>query len=555
MAHTKGSPDVITKTSFEYLYNHLFLPRKLSGADDASRKNEGLLLDFVLQSLQRFLPDRHDAKAINAAPVAVLQITEQNAGVLISRYADAVYFEMLELSPTNEAVTSTRGRLVRSFPTNAVEISLPLFRSEAFRMVIAKTLTKMSQQSLRETKQKQRGNQEKEQEETVDTTDPMIITELFTSMLRGCGKAVSAQGIRKSTRDEIIWKDSKAPWQRSPLWLLTRVALQLTMTRHSKAEDDTYKEFMAFLMAQALHAANQQQKTSSDVIKVMSTKVSKRLSKLHSPSDGPWLLSIRKIVSKSLDTLNQRWRQLRERAEPSLNLQGLSRFNMMDNTVLSFKEMDSFLSSIALHKTVNHRPIFRPPSTPNILSQSQLPTVADCPETDLPLHLIEIESWVADNLPTWIDSHMKKVDHPVRELKQLLEKYHRKALEYYSGRPEAASRMILTIGELWLAADVAAVHEIPLLANYNPQIPTMVWQALLLGSVQEMQRLKRIEDYVTARGRLAQKLENPAIFFSFGEPGSFAVEYYRQSMRHQKIKREIEEEAYEKEREKSKSLE
>lgn len=393
------TPESIKNTSFQYLYNHLFLPRKLSSADDETPKNEGLLLDFVLQSLQHFLPERHDAKAISAsismlqffrksrnnqghlrdagvrealqglttqgmnfhlllrystkltkiliAPIAVFQITEQNAGVIISRYVDTVCFEMFELSPTNEAVMTTRGRLTRCFPTTAVEVALSDFECDAFQTVISKTLAKMSQQPLRETKQKQTRSQEKEHQNTVDTAHPMIITELFTSMLRGCGKAVSSRGIRKNTRDEIIRKDHKDPWRRSPLWLLIRVALQLAMTRCSREEDATYKEFMVFLMTQTLHVANQQQKTSSDILSNMSTKVSRRLSKLRSPSSGAWLSNVRSIVSKTLDTLNQRWTQIQDRAEPSLDIHDLCEINMVESTLLPLKEMDDFLSSMS----------------------------------------------------------------------------------------------------------------------------------------------------------------------------------------------------------------
>lgn len=67
MESKTGIADNLKKTSFEYLYNQLFLPRKLSREHEASGKNEGLLLNFVLHSLQRFLPDRHDATAISVS--------------------------------------------------------------------------------------------------------------------------------------------------------------------------------------------------------------------------------------------------------------------------------------------------------------------------------------------------------------------------------------------------------------------------------------------------------------------------------------------------------
>ncbi|GKT96432.1 hypothetical protein Ct61P_14282 [Colletotrichum tofieldiae] len=145
---------------------------------------------------------------------------------------------------------------------------------------------------------------------------------------------------------------------------------------------------------------------------------------------------------------------------------------------------------------------------------------------------------------------MAKTDNPVRDLKLLVETYHQKAADYYSGHPEGVSRMILTIGELWFAVDATSIHELPLLAQYEPQIPTMVFQALLIGSEQEMRRLEQLEDYILERNRVAKEWAAPSIFCSFGTPGSFAVEFFRTSTRHQQLKHEIEEDAMEKRQEK-----
>ena len=54
------------KVAFEYMYHHLFLPPNLPGADDTSTKCETALLDFVYGSLQRFVFDRSDGKAVRA---------------------------------------------------------------------------------------------------------------------------------------------------------------------------------------------------------------------------------------------------------------------------------------------------------------------------------------------------------------------------------------------------------------------------------------------------------------------------------------------------------
>ncbi|KAJ6785676.1 hypothetical protein PWT90_00969 [Aphanocladium album] len=575
MAPNNAGPYDMSTTTFEYIYNHIFLPPQLPGAEDASPKSEASLLNFVHQSLQRFLPNRQDEKSVRAgialidflqksrnpqghlkeagvrevlqelksdAPVAALQITEQNAGVLITRKSKTVCFEMFELAPTNEAATSTRGRLVRRFPANAVEVSLKDFETEAFRGFLVKTLTKMSHQGLGA--KKQNLDKEKQEQEHVgvrETTDPKIVTELFTSMLRGCGKEIAVGGICKHTKDDIVTKTGRLPWRRSSLWLLIRVALHLSLMRLS-GDDSTYKEFMAFLMAEALQAANHQPKIPSNTLHFMSTKISRRLCKIRAPSGGPWLISIQKIVSAGSETIHQRWKRIQEREEPSIDFSKLSELKMEDNTGFSLTNMEKFLDTIPSRKTATTGRDFDPASQVNKQSPDQIPLSKSWEEADLPFNLFEIELWVAVNLQAWIDLQ-KQADSTVRDLKLLVEQYHSRAITYYSSHTEGASRMVLTIAELWRAADKLALQEIPLLADYQPEVPTKLWQGLLLSSREEMARLNQLEDYMIERQKIAADLDRPSIFSSFGLAGSFAVEFFKNSTRLQKLKYEIESDA------------
>jgi hypothetical protein len=66
MAPNGGKLEDVSRTSFGYIYHHLFLPPKLPGADDTSQKNDTTLLEFVQQSLRRFLPEHHDQDAVKA---------------------------------------------------------------------------------------------------------------------------------------------------------------------------------------------------------------------------------------------------------------------------------------------------------------------------------------------------------------------------------------------------------------------------------------------------------------------------------------------------------
>ncbi|KAF9776155.1 hypothetical protein IL306_005698, partial [Fusarium sp. DS 682] len=231
MTYIHGKPATLTKANLEYLVHHIFLPIKLPGGDDSSAKNEMLMVNFVLHTL--------------------------NGGVLVHKKSASTIFETFELSPANKVVMTTQGRLVRQFPANATEIPYPDVEDEAFQSIFTKTLEKMSYQTVQETKHRVR-KAKQEHDEDRETVEPRIVTDFLPSMLRGVGKQVTVPGICKNTHEEVMWSDSKFPWRRSPVWLLIRVGLQLTMARLARKDKDPYKEFMIFLMAQVLDVAVKQ---------------------------------------------------------------------------------------------------------------------------------------------------------------------------------------------------------------------------------------------------------------------------------------------------------
>ncbi|UPK97257.1 hypothetical protein LCI18_008192 [Fusarium solani-melongenae] len=356
MTYVHGDPKTMTKADLDYLVHHIFLPTKRPGSDDSSAKNEMLLVDFVLDSLVRFLGEctSEDETAIKhcvamvkglqiskgaqdslsadgarevlrqlspQAPVALFHVAAQNGGVLVHKKITSTIFETFELSPANKAVMTTQGRLVRQFPANATEIPYPDFEDETFQSVFTKTLEKMSYQTIQETKHKVSKAKQKHDEDR-ETVEPRIVIDLLPSILRGAGKRVSIPGICKNTREEVMWNNSKLLWRRSPVWLLIRVGLQLTMARPARSDKDPYKEFMVFLMAQVLDVAVKQG-AASDVLYIMSTKVSRRLRKLKYLKDGRWLRSIQQFVSETSKCLATRWDQIRKREEEPLELDGL----------------------------------------------------------------------------------------------------------------------------------------------------------------------------------------------------------------------------------------
>ncbi|KAK2670667.1 hypothetical protein RAB80_013089 [Fusarium oxysporum f. sp. vasinfectum] len=308
----------------------------LKNTRDARDSNGYLDSRSVQNSLKR-LSEQADA-------ASMYHITEQNAGLIIRRLESSYSFQTFELSPTNKAAMTTKGRLIREFPATVTEVSAKDFNNSSFQEVLTKTLVTMSHQAVAEMQPKVKKAQQMHNEER-DTTDPRIVTELLTSFLRGAGTPGEIKAIQKRTREEVSWNNSRDPWTRSPQWLLLRVGLQLTMTCHPQGSLDLYKRFMVFLIAQALKIACEKS-SSSEMIHLMIAKISRRLCKLGDIEDGAWLHTIRDIISSASGNLKKRWINIQRRNEQPLDLNALAEFNYEEHTAFSLPELDTFLATI-----------------------------------------------------------------------------------------------------------------------------------------------------------------------------------------------------------------
>lgn len=62
-----------------------------------------------------------------------------------TKVEDSIHVEIFELSPLNNAIITTKGRLRRSFPGLAIAISVDTFKQPEFQATMAQALAKMSQ--------------------------------------------------------------------------------------------------------------------------------------------------------------------------------------------------------------------------------------------------------------------------------------------------------------------------------------------------------------------------------------------------------------------------
>ncbi|KAL7940125.1 hypothetical protein V8C42DRAFT_356457 [Trichoderma barbatum] len=513
-----SSSNVLSAQTLEYFFHHLFLPSKLPDGDDTSTANESALIEYVLETLSEFLreTDHSCHRAIRTAKsmmenmlagrddkgflkesqlldilrlmispntAASFHVKAQNAGILLRCDQDSAVFELFELSPTNGPVYAAQGRLVRHFPAIAIGVPRDTYTDGLFQQVLAKTLAKMSYEAFEESIPKARKAKQDHDEER-ETNDPSIVIELLGSFLRGIGHQLTVSGIRKNTREGVLWNQSKLPWRRSPIWLLIRGSLHLTMNRIFVDSQELYKSFMIFLLSRVLNTATNLQ-TASETLKIMSTKVSRRLLKLRHPTAGTWLIRVHKSVSAASDLLDKRWQSICDMAEPRLDLEALSTLDMTKDVYIRLPELNLFISSISKRDIVSKTSSFCPTSDIMVFN-GELPTFpSSINKTSLPFILAMVESWVAEHLDDWLDNQIHLMQQYNQGTCQRMEWQ-----EY--GLQEAAARMSIEVHEWPLSSDPleaqATVFELALPKGFG------AWRDATIHIIDDLLHSKPLSD-------------------------------------------------------------
>ncbi|KAI0188207.1 hypothetical protein EV127DRAFT_513230 [Xylaria flabelliformis] len=561
-----------------YIFNHLFLPSKLPQQDDYTAQRENSLLSITIEGLiawknctepahhgqadkaistirnmrqARSATDGHLNKnevsslltQIAEGTAIPLYVREQNAGVLIGRHDHSIFFEVFEVSPTNEATMTTKGRLQRSFPGASVILSESNLQQGRFRETIAHTLTDMSRHPVEamQPKAKKAGNTLHEDR---DSNHPGMASELLIGFLRSIGQAVESPVIAKNIRDDVLWDHARSPWRRSPSWLIVRVALQLGFSRESTpTEADTvYKEAILFILSYVLTLATRQS-LSSEVLYSMSAKLARRLLKMGQAVSDKVLLYVREAVKSAHAKLSEQWSVVQKQDAPVIALAELSNLDFVSDCHVAIPALDDHIRWMGVRQQAQFPAAFQPISTLMIFSSHVLPQLppqfTNESKNDAIANLEAFEEWVALYCQQWIQDDRLT---PCNELSSLIAAYHDLALPYYSKNPEALSAMLLTISELWVACDMAAVNLCPLLSQYDPGIPCDVLQNLLLPFASQMKRLHRVEQYLVHRSSSA-KFPPTSLYYDLDTPESFPVRYFEISEELEKTYQRIIEDA------------
>ncbi|KAN0080270.1 hypothetical protein V8E55_009836 [Tylopilus felleus] len=505
-------PDLAT---LRYIVTHVFCPLQLHDGNDDSVLNDRSLvraiasvarrhsdhvgkadmhqwhcisrmLDNLSASVQFEILDESQTvsqlTSMNVGDVLAFLVRAQNAAVLFRKQETCTIFESFEVSPKAQDVMTTRGKLICSYPGPAIEIPNTVFEDESFLSELANFLVRMNVDVLDAAPTSRKAQSTVTEER--DTTHPRYITELLTGILRSVGRPADIVRITKRVGDDVVWNHSELPWRRSSLWLLIRVAIQTSLDQSTQGHD-MYKQFMLFFMCRL---ANDKivLDLPNDLLQSMLAKISRRFRKISS-SAPDWLsrTALQTYIELSLLTSSDYLRNAL--AHRSTNTLG-TRFKPEH---CSRGSLEDFLSSDGAFFEEAY---------------GAEPHVA----------LYDVEWAVEQGIDAWVDG-VTDNDTACEELEILGNKYSSSAMKTYGNNPELLSVMLLTTIELWVALDKIAIKEIPILADYSPEIPISILEHLLLS-----------------------RTGNFRLFSPSTTADSFAVRFSRNSLHLQDLKSRIE---------------
>jgi hypothetical protein len=476
---------------------------------------------------------------VNAASpdILAIHISKQNAGVILRKPAVShLTLEFFQASPTAAAVASTISKLIIQFPSRP-RLSFPIVPSaieSLCALLVDLDCTEMPD-AMPVTRKAQ-----SEQVEVREVADIRYVSELLGGIARACTEdaadvAERTTYITKRIDDHVLWKSCLLPWRRTPLWMIIRVVLQTSLKEMNMDPAYGYKVFTTFVLARLLErslGAN----IPLDLLFTMNAKMAIRVSKLcEAAQSSPFLDYIALQNRMCGDFLGQRWQDIQAVEKSPLSWIAPTPEEINRAKGFSLTNSRAYLSEVynrskTLSETCHQ---FDP-----ISFKALLPPVP--PEINRWIEILNTESWVAHEMNDWL-SRTSSLSI-VKKLMQSIAAQDRLAASFGETNPELFSRVFLTQMELWVALDKTVIDNIPLLANYSPQLDPALLEPLLLPTLDQMVRVQAIEDYLRRRH---SRVTHPqySIFEFVRHRDSFPARYFNEDPTLQALRSEIQDKA------------
>ena len=418
--------------------------------------------------------------------------------------------ESFEVSPGQ-----TAGSLICSYPSSAVEIPNEVFENENFQSEFVNFLIDFGPPKS-------------------PFGHPLRITALLTGIMQVVGRAVTVPLITKRVRDE-----TRSYWRRSFLWLLIRITIQMSV--HRSPPGRTFcKNFMLFFLC-TLAQDGQNANVSNDLLHLMSSKILRRLTKLGS-SAPDWLSEMAlKTCNVLREILDSRWKQPSAR---QFSFRNPSQDDLERDTQVLLVNSGEYIRNALTNSDSNPPTILFQPNhhrrgTLEDFLSSDGSFFEEGYNVDPEVTINDVEQLVEQGIDDWV-AHVTDIDGACAQLEILMDEY-----MFHSGSchvgPEGFSIRLLTGIELYIAMDKLVVREVPMLADYPPEIPIPLLEGMVLRKATSLHRLACAYQYLSARH--SQSRPGWSVLSNEFTEDSFPVRYYDQSPHLHQLKARIEQDA------------
>ncbi|CAE6528770.1 unnamed protein product [Rhizoctonia solani] len=482
-------------------------------------------VDLMLKQLHRYVEVPiekaqlyEDIKNMKPEAIVALHIRAQNTGLIIRRQADQMSFEAFEVQPQTADVMSVPGKIIRHFPGPAVQVPFSVANDDDFLKEVANILTRMDTDVLDEAHPKTR-KAGMDVRESRNSINPNYFIQYFFGFLRGMGAILDPPRIIKRLADET--------------------SLDSTIT---------YKHFMAYNLATTLSQCIKRDSFSSDLLYAMRVKMARRLYKVRDTAPQ-FLIDAAMVAAEGTQSLLQeRWDMVQAAQAQSLNQRfPISDFEPAINQKLPYsrnylEQVFQGRSGQATSLTFNRE---HSPRLENIATFSQYAdgALSQSFKNDPHLALFDFEASVFDHLASWTsECTQENYSRACAIMSSCFRQYLAAAKSYYTADIADQSIMMLTLTRMWMAIDELATKDCPLLREYSPELPVDLLDPLLLRTAQHIEQARIIQQHICMR-RAGALVNNPSIFSDGATDACFAVQFFRNSSRHQEIKLEIERDA------------
>jgi hypothetical protein len=458
---------------------------------------------------------------------------------------DEVIFEVFEASAACDKVLSAKNALQWDFPGQAVAVAYNVIADESFQDSLA---TFLEQASIESIKQFYAITLKAAAPlpEIRDTTDPSIISGLLKGILEANGSAVSPVILRKRVRDTVSFAEAYKPWRRSPFYLVIRVAIQRQLYRTLRPELGRlyYKTIMCLLMSHLL-SDTLSVSVPHESIHHLRLKLGRRLSKLVVDRDRIWgakeehdeifrglHTSFERTLSSAASFLHSHWESFKRRS--ARIIRPLPQYASSSDLDLTLPLSGQYLHRVFYERLVSSRIDHRTPA--QVLghyekSKETKPFTFVC-KRYIALAKFEEENIQSATTDAWDGLNRKK--YCIR-LAEKIHSYVSMATDAFDNYPELKSRMILNLLGLWMAMDQAARSSFPLLSQYHPGFEADMLDVLQLSTLDELERLQKVQMYIDYRCQGWTGHGSKTIFDSPADD-SFAVRYYDESSESEYLK-------------------